>query len=173
MARVSAALWRRAWLRAALTLSPPLAWFLVIYLASLVVMLMTAFWTVNPFTNNLQHQFTLTQLRRPVRRADPRHHRPDRPHRCARDGDRRRHRPPLCVLHGQGRDTPRYATRSSSLCCSRSGRVTSPASTRGSSSSPRTAPSTGPPNTSASARRTSPTRTSPWASCSVTSGCLS
>src|SRR5579863_2683348 len=49
VARVSAALWRRAWLRAALTLSPPLAWFLVIYLASLVVMLVTAFWTVNPF----------------------------------------------------------------------------------------------------------------------------
>ena len=40
LARVSAALWRRAWLRAALTLSPPLAWFLVIYLASLVVMLL-------------------------------------------------------------------------------------------------------------------------------------
>jgi len=45
-ARVSAALWRRAWLRATLTLSPPLAWFLVIYLASLLVMLVTAFWTL-------------------------------------------------------------------------------------------------------------------------------
>ena len=44
------------------TLSPPLAWFLVIYLASLVVMLVTAFWTVNPFTNNLEHQFTLTNF---------------------------------------------------------------------------------------------------------------
>jgi putative spermidine/putrescine transport system permease protein len=62
VARVSAALWRRAWLRAALTLSPPLAWFLVIYLASLVVMLVTAFWTVNPFTNNLQHQLSLTNF---------------------------------------------------------------------------------------------------------------
>jgi putative spermidine/putrescine transport system permease protein len=61
-ARISAALWRRAWLRAALTLSPPLAWFLVIYLASLVVMLITAFWTVNPFTNNLQHQLSLTNF---------------------------------------------------------------------------------------------------------------
>ena len=48
-ARVSAALWRRAWLRATLTLSPPLAWFLVIYLASLLVMLVTAFWSVNPW----------------------------------------------------------------------------------------------------------------------------
>jgi putative spermidine/putrescine transport system permease protein len=59
---VSAALWRRSWLRATLTLSPPLAWFLVIYLASLVVMLVTSFWTVNTFTNNLQHQLSLTNF---------------------------------------------------------------------------------------------------------------
>jgi putative spermidine/putrescine transport system permease protein len=59
---LSAALWRRAWLRATLTLSPPLAWFLVIYLASLLVMLLTAFWTVNTFTNNLQHQFSLSNF---------------------------------------------------------------------------------------------------------------
>lgn len=61
-ARVSAALWRRAWLRATLTLTPPLAWFLVIYLASLVVMLITAFWTVNPFTNTLVHSWSLTNF---------------------------------------------------------------------------------------------------------------
>jgi putative spermidine/putrescine transport system permease protein len=62
MARASAALWRRAWLRATLTLSPPLAWFVVIYLASLAVMLLTAFWTVNTFTNNLEHQFSLSNF---------------------------------------------------------------------------------------------------------------
>src|ERR1700733_12861661 len=62
-ARISAALWRRAWLRATLTLSPPLAWFLVIYLASLVLMLVTAFWTVNPFTNTLEHTWTLANFR--------------------------------------------------------------------------------------------------------------
>jgi putative spermidine/putrescine transport system permease protein len=62
-ARVSAALWRRGWLRATLTLTPPLAWFLVIYLASLVVMLVTAFWTVNPFTNALEHTWTLANFR--------------------------------------------------------------------------------------------------------------
>jgi putative spermidine/putrescine transport system permease protein len=62
MARVSAALWRRAWLRATLTLTPPLAWFLVIYLASLVVMLATAFWSVNPFTNALVHTWTLANF---------------------------------------------------------------------------------------------------------------
>src|SRR5215470_5717761 len=62
-ARVSAALWRRAWLRATLTLSPPLAWFLVIYLASLAVMLATAFWSVNPFTNALEHTWSLVNFR--------------------------------------------------------------------------------------------------------------
>jgi putative spermidine/putrescine transport system permease protein len=61
-ARVSAALWRRTWLRAVLTLSPPLAWFLVIYLASLAVMLVTAFWTVNPFTSALVHSPTLANF---------------------------------------------------------------------------------------------------------------
>ena len=61
-ARISASLWRRSWLRATLTLTPPLAWFLVIYLASLVVMLVTAFWTVNPFTNTLVHSWTLSNF---------------------------------------------------------------------------------------------------------------
>ena len=54
----SAALWRRTWLRGLLTLSPPLAWFVVIYLASLVLMLITAFWTVNPLTNVLEHTWS-------------------------------------------------------------------------------------------------------------------
>ncbi|HEY1775533.1 MAG TPA: ABC transporter permease [Solirubrobacteraceae bacterium] len=61
-ARVSAALWRRAWLRATLTLTPPLAWFLVIYIASLALMLVTAFWSVNPFTNVLEHSWTFTNF---------------------------------------------------------------------------------------------------------------
>jgi putative spermidine/putrescine transport system permease protein len=61
--RINTALWRRAWLRATLTLSPPLAWFLVIYLASLVVMLITAFWSVNPFTNALVHSWNLDNFR--------------------------------------------------------------------------------------------------------------
>jgi putative spermidine/putrescine transport system permease protein len=52
--RASQALWRRPWSQAAFLLTPPLAWFLVIYVAALVVMLITAFWTVNPFTGNLE-----------------------------------------------------------------------------------------------------------------------
>src|SRR5471032_1637772 len=62
VARISTALWRRAWLRATLTLTPPLAWFLVIYLASLALMLVTAFWTVNPFTNVLEHSWTFANF---------------------------------------------------------------------------------------------------------------
>jgi putative spermidine/putrescine transport system permease protein len=58
VSRASAVLWRHGWLRGLLTLSPPLAWFLVIYLASLVLMLVTAFWTVNPLTNVLQHSWS-------------------------------------------------------------------------------------------------------------------
>lgn len=61
--RAAAALWRRPWLRGVLTLSPPLLWFMVIYFASLVVMLITAFWSVNPFTNQLQHSWTLDNFR--------------------------------------------------------------------------------------------------------------
>jgi putative spermidine/putrescine transport system permease protein len=63
MTRASAALWRRPWLRASLTLSPALTWFLVIYLASLVAMLITSLWTVNPFTNNLEHHASLANFR--------------------------------------------------------------------------------------------------------------
>ena len=63
MTRASAALWRRPWLRASLTLTPALTWFLVIYLASLVAMLITSLWTVNPFTNNLEHHASLANFR--------------------------------------------------------------------------------------------------------------
>ncbi|HET7304624.1 MAG TPA: ABC transporter permease [Segeticoccus sp.] len=61
--RVLASLWRRPWLRGALTLSPPLLWFLVIYLISLVVMLITAFWTTNPLTNELVRTWSLDNFR--------------------------------------------------------------------------------------------------------------
>ncbi len=60
--RTSAALWRRPWLRGTLTLAPPLAWFLVVYLASLVVMLITAFFTVNPLTNEIEHSWSLSNF---------------------------------------------------------------------------------------------------------------
>jgi putative spermidine/putrescine transport system permease protein len=60
--RVSTALWRRPWARATLLLTPPLAWFLLIYLAALVVLLITAFWQINPFTTNIERVWSLTNF---------------------------------------------------------------------------------------------------------------
>jgi len=59
---VSAALWRRPWARATLLLTPPLAWFVLIYLASLVILLVTAFWQINPFTTNIERVWSLSNL---------------------------------------------------------------------------------------------------------------
>ena len=56
--RAGAALWRRPWLRGVLTLSPPLAWFLVVYIASLVAMLVTAFFSIDSLTGNVVYQWT-------------------------------------------------------------------------------------------------------------------
>src|SRR6267142_1847380 len=60
--RLSTALWRRPWARASLLLTPPLAWFLLVYIASLVVLLVTAFWSVNPFTTNIDQTWTLSNF---------------------------------------------------------------------------------------------------------------
>jgi putative spermidine/putrescine transport system permease protein len=60
--RLSTALWRRPWARASLLLTPPLAWFLLVYIASLVVLLVTAFWSVNPFTTNIDKIWTLSNF---------------------------------------------------------------------------------------------------------------
>jgi len=60
--RASAVLWRRPWARATLLLTPPLAWFLLIYIASLAVLLVTAFWTINPFTTTIVRTWTLSNF---------------------------------------------------------------------------------------------------------------
>jgi putative spermidine/putrescine transport system permease protein len=44
-------------------LAPPLAWFLVIYVASLAVMLVTAFWTTDPLTTQVVHTWSLDNFR--------------------------------------------------------------------------------------------------------------
>lgn len=68
--KAGAALWRRPWLRGALTLSPPLAWFLVVYIASLVAMLVTAFFTVDPLTGNIQHTWTWSNFSQILTQSD-------------------------------------------------------------------------------------------------------
>jgi putative spermidine/putrescine transport system permease protein len=60
--RISAMLWRRPWARATLLLSPPLAWFVLIYIASLAVLLITAFWTINPFTTKIVQTWNLSNF---------------------------------------------------------------------------------------------------------------
>jgi putative spermidine/putrescine transport system permease protein len=61
-ARLSSVLWRRPWARATLLLTPPLAWFVLLYLAALVVLLITAFWQINPFTTNIERVWTLSNF---------------------------------------------------------------------------------------------------------------
>lgn len=51
------ALARSRW-RTAFLLSPPLLWFLVIYISSLILMLITSFWSVNSFTAQIDHHLT-------------------------------------------------------------------------------------------------------------------
>ena len=45
--------WRAPWLRTVLLLALPLGWFVVIYLASLVLLLVTSFWTIDAFTTQI------------------------------------------------------------------------------------------------------------------------
>ena len=67
--RLSTALWRRPWARATLLLTPPLAWFLLVYVASLVVLLVTAFWIDQPVHH--EHRQDLDAVELP-RRSSPR-----------------------------------------------------------------------------------------------------
>ena len=59
----SGVLWRFPWLRPLLLLTPPLLWFVVIYLASLVLLLITAFWTIDPFTTQIVQAWNLDNFR--------------------------------------------------------------------------------------------------------------
>ena len=52
-------MFRRPWLRATLLLSPPAAWFVLLYLASLLVLFLSSLWTVDSFTGKLVHTWTL------------------------------------------------------------------------------------------------------------------
>jgi putative spermidine/putrescine transport system permease protein len=60
--RVSAALFRRPWLRAGLLLSGPAAWFVLIYLGALFLLFLSAFWSVDSFSGKIVHSWTLTNF---------------------------------------------------------------------------------------------------------------
>ena len=55
--------WRLPWLRSVLLLLPPMAWFVLIYLASLVLLMVTAFWTIDPFTTQIVQAWNLDNFR--------------------------------------------------------------------------------------------------------------
>jgi putative spermidine/putrescine transport system permease protein len=52
-------LWRLPWLRPVLLLLPPVGWMLLVYLASLVLLLITAFWTIDTFTTQIVQTWSL------------------------------------------------------------------------------------------------------------------
>jgi putative spermidine/putrescine transport system permease protein len=45
--------WRLPWIGPVVLLTPPLGWFVVVYIASLAVLLVTAFWTIDTFTTKI------------------------------------------------------------------------------------------------------------------------
>ena len=61
--RLQIALFKRPWLRGTLLLSGPLAWMLLIYIAALVVLFLSAFWTVDPFTGQVVHNWGLKNFK--------------------------------------------------------------------------------------------------------------
>ena len=56
--RLWAVLATRPWLRLTLLLVPPMAWLVVAYLGSIVVLLVSSVWTVDSFTGAVVHSFT-------------------------------------------------------------------------------------------------------------------
>jgi putative spermidine/putrescine transport system permease protein len=61
--RLSAAFWQRPWLRATALLTAPLAWFVLLYLAALVVLFISAFWSLDSFTGKIVHSWTFENFR--------------------------------------------------------------------------------------------------------------
>jgi putative spermidine/putrescine transport system permease protein len=62
--RLSRFFYRHPRLSLALLLAVPIAWLVVVYLGSLVVLLLAAVWNVDPFTSKVVHTYTLDNFRR-------------------------------------------------------------------------------------------------------------
>jgi len=61
--RLSAALWRRPWLKVVALLALPVLAFAVVYLGSLVALFASSFWQVDSFTGKVVHVWTLDNFR--------------------------------------------------------------------------------------------------------------
>ena len=57
--RLLAFVYRHRSLQALFLLTPPLGWFGIVYLGSLVVLFVAAFWYLDPLTSAVKHEFTL------------------------------------------------------------------------------------------------------------------
>jgi putative spermidine/putrescine transport system permease protein len=68
--RLSAAVWRRPWLRGAALLAPPLGWFVVVYLLALVALFVSAFWSVDPFTGALVKHWNVDNFTQIFQQSD-------------------------------------------------------------------------------------------------------
>ena len=56
-------MWRWPWLRTVLLLALPVAWFVAIYFASLILLLVTSFWTIDTFTTEIVQTWNLDNFR--------------------------------------------------------------------------------------------------------------
>jgi putative spermidine/putrescine transport system permease protein len=61
--RVSGLFWRHRWAKALLLLAPPLLAFTLVYLAALAALFVSSFWTVNPFTSEIERIWNLDNFR--------------------------------------------------------------------------------------------------------------
>jgi putative spermidine/putrescine transport system permease protein len=60
--RLGGALWRHRWLKGLSILSPPVIAFAAVYIAALVALFISSFWTVNSFTGQLEHVWTTSNF---------------------------------------------------------------------------------------------------------------
>jgi len=61
--RLSGLFWRRPWLKALALLTPPLAAFLIVYIGALVALFISSFWSINSFTAEIEHTWSLANYR--------------------------------------------------------------------------------------------------------------
>jgi putative spermidine/putrescine transport system permease protein len=69
--RVSAGFWKRPWLKLAGLLTPPVAAFVLVYMAALLALLVSSFWTTDAFTGQTVHTWTLGNFRTIFSFSDP------------------------------------------------------------------------------------------------------
>jgi putative spermidine/putrescine transport system permease protein len=61
--RLTGFFWKHRWAKALLLLAPPLLAFALVYLAALASLFVSSFWSVNPFTTEIQHIWNLGNYR--------------------------------------------------------------------------------------------------------------